>query len=242
MSVDTFETHPSIKWYFTAAIPLMFGVLVLYFIMKRSAVLQHPYQRGVYEGFFREMATSSPSLWSRTGPRDYVIPSGRIARLKWALIRSWSRPKRKIRPGTGSDVDLRPLSNIQRHLIQRWTGQIQHSTLRDSELALKDFDDNDVMAEDFATSNVAEAAEVLSIPTATATTAKPSDTAKLTIPVKTNTGVSGVAQDRRSSSAGRNSEILTEEEDAEALLRQQEDTSGGREGKGKSGWQLPIGQ
>jgi hypothetical protein len=95
MNVDTFSTNPSIKWYFIAAIPFMFGVLTFYFLMKRGSSdsrRRSPRERLMYETFFQEMAAQNPTLWSRNGPRDYVRIEGRFARLKWGLIKYWLRP------------------------------------------------------------------------------------------------------------------------------------------------------
>lgn len=51
MQVDTFSNHPSIKWYFIAAVVLMAVVLlgwyiVKYFLLRRR---QTPYSRGIYD-------------------------------------------------------------------------------------------------------------------------------------------------------------------------------------------------
>jgi hypothetical protein len=95
MNVDTFSNNPSIKWYFIAAIPFMFGVLTFYFFMKGGSSdsrRRSPRERLVYESFFQEMANRNPTLWSRNGPRDYVHVEGRFARLKWRLIKYWLRP------------------------------------------------------------------------------------------------------------------------------------------------------
>lgn len=95
MNVDTFSANPSIKWYFIAAIPFMFGVLTFYFLMKGGSSdsrRRSPRERIVYESFFQEMAARNPTLWSRNGPRDYVRVEGRFARVKWWLIKYWLRP------------------------------------------------------------------------------------------------------------------------------------------------------
>jgi hypothetical protein len=95
MNVDTFSNMPSIKWYFIAAIPFMFGILTFYFLMKGGSSdsrRRSPRERIVYETFFQEMANRNPTLWSRNGPRDYVRVEGMFARLKWGLIKYWLRP------------------------------------------------------------------------------------------------------------------------------------------------------
>ncbi|KKA24807.1 hypothetical protein T310_1166 [Rasamsonia emersonii CBS 393.64] len=197
MNVDTFANNPSIKWYFVAAIPFMIVVLAVYFLMKRLASSRHrqtPYQRAVYERFFHEMARTNPALWSRTGPRDHVVPKGRIARLKWALIRSWLRPEKTIRVahdddggniltggilacGDGGGGGLDTISRIKRYLSRRWTEQIQRSFVLDTEMGpmmTTTMDDDLDGGEDPASGDhsvgdgLVEVAEILAAPAAPA--------------------------------------------------------------------------
>ncbi|KAL9108351.1 MAG: hypothetical protein Q9227_006811 [Pyrenula ochraceoflavens] len=133
MNVDTFSTDPSIKWYFIVAIPFMFCVLAGWFIMKHILARQRqtPYQRGIYENFFHDLAVENPSLWSRAGPRDGIIPASRLDKLKWSLIRLWSRPEKTIRAtvdqdenGYGATDDLGEWAKLKRYLTRKWTRQI----------------------------------------------------------------------------------------------------------------------
>ncbi|KAG5293831.1 hypothetical protein I7I50_04373 [Histoplasma capsulatum G186AR] len=130
MNVDTFADNPSIKWYFISCVPFMLCVLAAWYVVKHIIARQRqtPYQRGIYENFFHEMATENPSLWSRMGPREYVRPEGHIARLKWHLVKRWSAPERTILASPKSDdegVDsLGAVSKLKRYLICRWTAQI----------------------------------------------------------------------------------------------------------------------
>lgn len=112
--MDTFSKDPSIKWYFVAAIPFMFGVLMFYFFMKGgggggggSSNTRHnsPRERLVYETFCREMADQNPTLWSRAGPREYVRVDGSVvARIKWWLIKYWLRPVDLVESTTSAGV------------------------------------------------------------------------------------------------------------------------------------------
>ncbi|OKL63593.1 hypothetical protein UA08_02012 [Talaromyces atroroseus] len=156
MNVDTFQNNPSIKWYFIAAIPFMVGVIGFYFFIKRGSSYSRPspHERAVYESFFQQMAATNPTLWSRNGPRDYVHVDGRIARMKWSLIKHWIRRTNlnssnnnssnsmtvaatSAAAALTSDAEdtisgrallqgdgLGTLSRIQRYLTRRWTRQI----------------------------------------------------------------------------------------------------------------------
>lgn len=235
MNVDTFANNPSIKWYFIAAVPFMFGVLTIYFMMKGSAAAQQQTLRkhNAYEIFIHEMASSYPSLWSRAGPRNFV-PRRPVAKLKWTLIRAWPWSKSVARSNAGKDVGdtLGLLFKFRCYLGRRWTAQIQRSMELDTELALQDLEGN--IMEDSINNGLIEVAEVLSAPAAP-TVMKPTDPSRLSVPGKQtrmdedphtlDVGVFAAAiqghrrsdSEGRSSSAGRNSEIIIEEEDAEKL-------------------------
>ena len=92
---------------------------------------QTPYSRGVYESMFAQLNLQFPKLWSRSGPRDYVLPQGTLARWKWWLIRRWSAPERTVRAGSTDQEDqfdgLGSWSRIQRYWIRRWTAEIQQT-------------------------------------------------------------------------------------------------------------------
>lgn len=228
MNVDTFANDPSIKWYFIAAVPFMLCVLVLWYLLKHVFARQRqtPYRRGIYESFFQDMATTNPSLWSRTGPRGYVVPKGRLAKIKWHLIRSWSRPEKTIRAnvagdgGSHGDDDLGAVSKLKRWLIRRWTAQIQDENRHDEELALDDLDGSDIGTS--LGDGLIEATELLTIPAAPAAEKLPASS-RLAVPGDQKSLPAGaqvvpltavVSRHRRSSSAGRSSGILVEEEDA----------------------------
>lgn len=145
MNVDTFADNPSMKWYFIAAIPFMVGVIAIYFFTKRLATQNRrtPHERAVYQSFFQEMAALNPMLWSRGGPRQHIRPRGRIARVKWALVKWWLRPTNTIVVDAEDSVTQNPdgeagrtaaaidslgtVSRIQRYLSKRWTDQISRT-------------------------------------------------------------------------------------------------------------------
>ena len=109
MNVDTFQNDPSIKWYFIAAVPLMMLVLLLWYFLKHALASRHqtPYQRGVYEHLYHDLAQQNPQLWSRAGPRRGVQPTGFYSRLRWYLLQRWFDPRRTIsKPPADPDEDV----------------------------------------------------------------------------------------------------------------------------------------
>jgi hypothetical protein len=138
MNVDTFRDNPSIKWYFLTAVPMMLLVFLLWFTTKNFLARQRqtPYQRGIYESLFHNLATTYPQLWSRSGPLPSVMPQGFSNRLKWRLVLYWNTPEKTIRAGpSGEDSEddgLSAWSRLKRTLTRRWTSQIlgnDHTTV-----------------------------------------------------------------------------------------------------------------
>lgn len=134
MNLNLLSHDPSIKWYFVVAVPLMALVFLGWFLFKYQLVQQRqtPYSRGVYDHLFQEMSTEFPALWSRSGPREFVRPSGMLDRLRWRLILFWNMPEKTIRAGTpdkdaGYDDDLGAWASIKRMLTRRWTSQIRRT-------------------------------------------------------------------------------------------------------------------
>ncbi|KAK2809675.1 hypothetical protein FQN49_008596, partial [Arthroderma sp. PD_2] len=247
MNVDTFQNNPSIRWYFIATVPFMLMVLILWYIIKHylAARRQTPHQRGIYENFFNEMANDNPSLWSRTGPRDYVMPQGMLARLKWNFIKSWSAPERTIMMdvdgGDGTGSDMGTLFKIKQYLIRRWTSQ-----LRDNEAVVAIALEDGLMAPEEGTASdahsmvaegLAGATELLVVPATPAVetrivpefkTFDPSKMSDVDERERRDSRVPGSALSfihRRSSSAGKASGLLVEEEDFQWLSER------GKEGK-----------
>ena len=109
----------------------MFLVLIFWYIVKHALARrrQTPYQRGIYEHLFHDLATSYPQFWSRSGPREFIRPQGMMARFKWQLILYWNRPDKTIRSGVpnadADDDDLGMWSRCKRTLTRRWTSQLR---------------------------------------------------------------------------------------------------------------------
>lgn len=229
MNVDTFADDPSIKWYFIFSVPFMACVLLTWYILKHvlAARRQTPYVRGIYENFFSELAADNPSLWSRTGPRNYIVPEGRWAKIKWLLIKRWSAPDRTIRAGSDGDQpddNLGAVSTLKRYLIRRWTSQIAVSEGHDeASLALEDGGADD-SSDPHATvaAGLGEATEMLVIPaafagnrTALADSRMFQGTNRLAVPEGRTLSLGATS---RSSSPGRTSgSVLIEEEDSQWL-------------------------
>lgn len=224
MNVDTFAEDPSMKWYFIVSVPFMLAVMIGWYVLKHflASRRQTPHQRGIYEHFFNDMATDNPSLWSRGGPRSYITPKGRIAKIKWRLIKSWSAPQKTIRSDrqNNEDDDLGTVSQIKRYLIRRWTSQIARDESPDQASALSleagdhfhDDGDSEV-AHSVVAEGLANATELLVIP------ATPAAEPVFEVP-EPESGSSlphgrrlSFRRHRKSSSSNRNSGILVEEED-----------------------------
>jgi hypothetical protein len=131
MNVDLFQNspgYPSIKWYFIAAVPLMILVILIYMFIKSSVSnrRENPLRRGVYEEIYYTFATEHPQLWSRAGPRSYVVPKGFFSRLKWMIVKRWFDPKKTIGRRNLSGVEeMSVWARVKKRLAQRWLGQIQ---------------------------------------------------------------------------------------------------------------------
>ncbi len=126
----------------------MLLIVVLWYFLKHllARSRQTPYQRGIYEQLFHDLATDHPTLWSRTGPRDYIIPSGLISRLKWPLIKSWSVPSKTIRSrpdDLNNSDDLGTWSKIKRYLTRKWTAQMHVQNTGDPSASTLELGDQD---------------------------------------------------------------------------------------------------
>lgn len=136
MNVALFQAdpgYPSIRYFFATAIPLMILTLLGWYAVKHFLARrrQTPYQRGIYEQFFFELATAYPRLWSRSGPNEDIEPVTGVDRFKWRLVTLWNDPSRTIRAGAGGDGaeydDLGSWSRIKRTLTKRWISQMRVS-------------------------------------------------------------------------------------------------------------------
>lgn len=133
MNVSTFSENPPLKWWFIVSIPVLVIVLVLWYGVKHNLASQrqNPMRRGVYEALYHELATAQPSLWSRSGPRDDVVPVGWWAGFKWRLITRWFGEE-KVRPGRSVDgsgngtggEDFGVVGRCRRALARRWLGEL----------------------------------------------------------------------------------------------------------------------
>lgn len=174
MNVDTFKQDPNIKWYFIAAVPMMALVLILWYAIKHylSNDRQTPYQRGMYEHFFHDLAEKFPRLWSVSGPRNLVRPESAIDRLKWRLVLYWNSPGKTIKAGSvGQDAqyddDLGAWSRCKRILTRRWTSQIQNNPASNIRIpsAINSLEDGVGSGAPALTTGAGEASELLPIPT-----------------------------------------------------------------------------
>ena len=153
MNTDTFKSNPEIKWYFIAAVPMMLLVLCGWYVFKHflASQRQTPYSRGIYEGFFHDLAVAYPSLWSRVGPRKNTVkPKGFLERIKWWLTLRWNDSKKTIYAGSniGSAYDdLGVWSRFKRQLTRKWTAHLQSSNeyeIDEAAIALQDASSNEV--------------------------------------------------------------------------------------------------
>lgn len=128
MNVDVFQPagagYPSIKWYFAASVPLMCLVVILYFVFKRADRYDgrhDPAERGAYEHVFQDFAAEFPSLWSRYGPRESIMPKGFWSKTKWKLINHWFNPSKTVLARSPSDIDEMGIwPRIKRRITRRW--------------------------------------------------------------------------------------------------------------------------
>ena len=131
MNVDIFQNDPSIRWYFASALPMMAVVLIFWYFIKHFLARrrQTPYQRGIYEHLFFELATAYPRLWSRSGPNEWVEPLNTLDKLKWRLINYWNSAAKTTRAGLADPDaeydDLGAWARFKRNLTRRWISQIR---------------------------------------------------------------------------------------------------------------------
>lgn len=224
MNVDTFANNPSIKWYFVAAVPMMLLVLILWYVIKHFLARrrQTPYQRGIYENLFRELATDYPILWSRSGPRDLIRPQSMMDRFKWRLVLNWNRPGKTIKAGPvdeDSEFDgLGAWARLKRTLTRRWTSQIRSidkGNLNVSATLLEEGDANIV------SSGIGEVTELLALPVKENAHNLPGGMLEVPLPpawlrrpsrVSSRSGSAERPSSKDSSGTKRNSGVMVEEE------------------------------
>ena len=135
MNVDIFQPEegpfPSFKWYFIVAVPFMILIIIFYMFIKSSlsASISHsiPTQRGVYEQIYNQFAEEHPHLWSKHGPKSYVMPHGCLGRMKWRIVKRWFKPENTIARRGHSEVDEMGMWDRMKHrLASHWLRQIKH--------------------------------------------------------------------------------------------------------------------
>lgn len=143
-------------------------VLLGWFIVKHFLLRcrQTPYSRGIYDHLFHEMATQYPSLWSRSGPRPIIKPTGTLDRLKWRLILFWNQPEKTTRIGASDEDaeydDLGIWARMKRMMTRRWTNQLRSSNKYNTESSAALLEDAD--STELIESAIGQATDVLTIP------------------------------------------------------------------------------
>ena len=249
MNVDTFENNPSMKYYFITVFPFMAIVLIGWYILKhflkiQSQVLSY---KGIYENFYSEMASTNPKLWSRHGPRQYIVPKSRLGKLKWHFIRRWTAPEKTIKRDEKALNSVDPANDLgnynrfKRYLMRRWTSQIAERmgqkplSLKDEEAADDDKVENAGTSHSLPDGSVNNS-KVNVIPATPApdhvfnadNKASSFPFTRSAAPAMlytANNNLSDQSQRRRSSSTGRSSGVMVEEEDWQWL------SQCGKEGK-----------
>lgn len=224
MNVDTFSGNPSIKWYFIAAIPLMVLVFIFWYVIKHFLARrrQTPYQRGIYESLFHELATKYPLLWSRSGPRDFVKPQGLFDRVRWGLILYWNCPEKTITAGDeDSEYDgLGAWSRLKRTLTRRWTSQIRKLDHRSDSASENSLEEGDRDEGHIVGGGIGEVTELLTLPITENAENLPGGMLKVPMPPLSRTRPQSASSKAASverpsskdSSGKRNSGVMVEEE------------------------------
>ncbi|KAF9696293.1 hypothetical protein EKO04_005551 [Ascochyta lentis] len=129
MNVDTFESNPSIKWFFITAIPVLFTVLVLWYGVKHSLSTQrqNPLRRGVYEALYHDLAVNYPHLWTRRGPKSGLTFVGTWGLIKWRLVTRWFGGDKLQRKGDYDPAvdEFGTWSRVKRYLVRRWLPELR---------------------------------------------------------------------------------------------------------------------
>lgn len=225
MNVDTFSDNPSIKWYFIVAAPMMVIVFLFWLVIKNFLARrrQTPYQRGIYESLFHDLATTYPQLWSRSGPRDVIKPQGFFDRVRWGLILYWNNPKKTIRAGpVGEDSEYDGLgawSRLKRTLTRRWTSQIRRVHQRSDVTSTSSLEDGLInegyVGSEGSGEGSGEGTELLTVPAVENVENSPDVMLKLPALSPRRVSFQATSTERPSSkdsSAKRNSGVLVEEE------------------------------
>lgn len=224
MNVDTFSGNPSIKWYFIAVVPMMILVFIFWYVIKHFLARrrQTPYQRGIYESLFHELAAKYPLLWSRSGPRNIVKPQGFFDRVRWSLILYWNYPEKTITAGDeDSEYDgLGAWSRLKRILTRRWTSQIRKLDHNDDSASVGSLEEGGGSESHTIGGGIGDLTELLTLPVTEHAENLPGGMLKVPMPPPSWTGPQSTSSKAASverpsskdSSAKRNSGVMVEEE------------------------------
>jgi len=104
-------------------------VFILWYVLKHWFAASHdtPVRRGVYESLFSQLHNDRPEMWTRQGPREYLVPSTYSSRWKWWLIIRWTTGDVIPRTPTPEYESIGAWNRMKRYLIRRWTTEIQLS-------------------------------------------------------------------------------------------------------------------
>jgi len=129
MNVKTFagEGTPDIKWFFIALLPFFAVVIIVWYLLKHLLAKSRraPIQRGLYEALYTHLEEQNSSLWTRQGPREYVVPADWASKVKWRLIKYWAKDdSRTMKPGAVNEP-IGGWQRIKRWLMEKWTREIK---------------------------------------------------------------------------------------------------------------------
>ncbi|MCJ1402213.1 hypothetical protein MMC11_005433 [Xylographa trunciseda] len=200
----------------------MLAVFASWYLLKQflDGARQSPYARSIYEALYQNLAANYPLLWTRTGPRQSIKLSSRLERIKWWLILYWSAPERATSGPVNDDSlfdGLGAWSRLKRRFIRQWTSQIRST----EKLQPQRFQGAGGIA------SAADGLEANKIPVNMAQTPIGLEAETLRVPFDMNKRVSIIADGSRrsgsagrlstSSSGGRNSGVMVEEETVDWL-------------------------
>jgi len=104
-------------------------VFIFWYVLKHwfAASRDTPVRRGVYESLFTQLHNNRPEMWTRQGPREYLVPSTFSSRWKWWLVIHWTTGNAVPRAPTQEDEPIGAWNRMKRYLIRRWTAEIELS-------------------------------------------------------------------------------------------------------------------
>ncbi|KAL8797497.1 MAG: hypothetical protein Q9195_000313 [Heterodermia aff. obscurata] len=169
------------------------------------------------------MANQYPSLWSRAGPRETIRPEGFFDRIRWRMILFWNRPDRTIRMGALDEDaefdDLGSWARFKRMVTRSWTSKLRRTNkycIHESAISLEDAND----ATELIGSAISKATDILASPVTHPARTVPGGMLDASIAPGLQTQQRSVSSrlssmerpTSQSSSKGRNSSVMIEEE------------------------------